>query len=151
MNSNHPRNRSIAVAALVACACLFMTACDFDHVVVIFGPPSGSDQGPSCGVFCVDNGTVVQSEPPEFDIPKGNTVRFLNATERRVIVTLDYSRPDTTTGWIEEFSIAPGKGKNMKIKKNLADGTTITITYELGGPPGHGGPTMIVQPEESIS
>jgi hypothetical protein len=151
MQAKFQKNRPLLVAALVAAACLGLTACDFDHVVVFFGPPSDADQGPSCDVFCVNTGEPVQGEPPEFDVPRGQKVRFLNATKQVVIVTLEYSSPDSTQIPDKVFRISPGKGTTKTIKGNLPVGTTIETRYEFGGPPGHGGPIMIVQPEEDDS
>jgi hypothetical protein len=46
------------------------------------------------------------------------------------------------------FSIPAGKSKTVRIKKDLPVGASVNIFYKLDSPDDHGGPIMIVQPEE---
>lgn len=126
-------------------AILGLTACDGDHYVAIFGALEGTDQ-PGCVTFCVDGGTALQTDPLSFKVKLGESVRFFNLTDQTVTVTLVYARPDTTTINEKTLVIQKGKSKSITIKKDLPIGTSIEFRYKVGGPPDHGGPTMIVEP-----
>ena len=132
------RTRSSLLSAAVIVATIGLTACDdkADHYVAFFGLGTGA---PSCAAYCV--GTDEITAGGDFDVKRGDKVRFVNLTRSAVEVSLTYKIPSQP---VEEdtFTLGDGKSKKMTIRQDLTiPGTEIIIKYS-----GHGGPNMIVEP-----
>ena len=135
------RTRLTLAFTILIVATLGVTSCDgeADHYFAIFGPPPG----PDCAAYCVASGTVASNG--DFEVKRGDKVRFINFTKSTVTISLEYTYL-SGTGSSDTFALGEGKSKKKKIKNDIPNGTIVEITYKIGGSSAHGGPQMIVEP-----
>jgi len=136
--------RIVLLSVVVVFAVVGLTSCDgeADHYYAIFGPTTPAFPGPDCAVYCV--ATEAQWVGSDFEVDRGDKVRFVNFTWKSVDVTLKYYMPGGTIT-SDTFTISPGDSKKKKIGQDLTGGVKITVTYRIATTD-HGGPGMIVEP-----